>query len=257
MMRAVKIAAILLMYATLSWAGETGSSRSASEVADSSGHGTKHSASPVFSMQDIARVNYPSKASEQAGGVSNLRKLRPARILLTMPRNFDREGVYVWRDSVGVWNIRCISRNQLSLTGKVVASGGIQPVDPKDDVLKLSKSGMVLINQSVAPGETPRPLEFKATGNYVDFNLLIDGKNDPNRIYLGSRGFRPQFVPFRLENRLVVVLKESAKSDAYRTRRLPQARVHEGGTAPQSDALLPAPNGGGSAGGAGERKVRK
>lgn len=247
-MSAVKFTVILLMCATLSWAGDTGGTRSGGKASVYSGEWKKHSSRRAYSVRDIARVTYPKKALELSVSSSDVRKISPRRVLLTMPRSFDREGFYIWRDIEGIWNIRCISTNRLNLTGEIVASDGILAVDPKDDALKASNYCEITINLSSEPSETLQTLQFKAKGSYVDFSLFIDGKNDPNHIYIGSCAFRPKFVHFRLENHPVVSFKDRAKSTVSQSRSLLQIRLHEQGTAYSSDESSNTV-GGGSAGG--------
>ena len=67
--------------------------------------------------------------------------------------------------------------HQLTLAGEVAASGGILVVDPKNNALRHTNSYKALINLSSESSETFQWICFRALGDYVDFNLYIDGKN--------------------------------------------------------------------------------
>lgn len=53
-------------------------------------------------------------------------------------------------------------------------------------------------------------IQFKVTGNFVEFDFLIDGRQNPEKIYLGSSGVCPAYIPFRLENRPVVPISQGS-----------------------------------------------
>jgi hypothetical protein len=182
--------------------------------AESSGYGIKYVKQHVVLSRDMVRISYPQDkeaAIVTKDGNENNSTLRTRSILLAQPRRFDREGIYIWRDSEGIWKIKTISDTELTVTGRIESDKTIslQPINiitvPR---IVLEKSipnldNVAIIAAKEIPVDKATPIQFKAEGAYVDFDLQINGKSDLSRIYLGSRGLNPAISPFRLGNRPV------------------------------------------------------
>jgi len=177
-----------------------------SSGSDISGVGTKHTSMHISTIKDLAKITYPNQMSEgniessEYKGTTAYKKL-----LMTRPRNFEKEGIYIWRSVEGAWNIRIISPTGLKLSGSITAEKEIDPVDENLTSFKRSSSNTININQDSFT------LNFKTQGAYVDFDLSIDGKKDSSNIYLGYQLYNPQDIPFRIENRPLVSPKGSSK----------------------------------------------
>jgi len=167
----------------------------------------KHTARHVVSYRDAARISYPRTEAaiitEQDGKDPDC-ALRSHSLLLIRPRRFDREGVYIWRDAEGIWTIQYVFDKPLLLTGEVSAEVAIE-------IHGNEAEGMSLLGKTKAVIDGSRPFEaatasfrFAIVGDYVDFDLLVDGKKDPGLVHLGTRGANPQTIPFRLENRPLI-----------------------------------------------------
>ena len=222
-----------------------------------SGHGTKLTARQVVSTRDIAQVSYPTTAAN-AGGVDNksTETLRSRNVLLIQPRRFDREGVYIWRDAEGVWQIRTVSDQKLTVTGRLETEKSIAPQAngapaTAEITVDSSKPHAATLAVADAPTTKAATVQFKAEGAYMDFSLQIDGKADPSRIYLGSRGINPQAIPFRLENRPIEVPKPSGKVGAAPPQ--PAAQAPNTAVEASPDGKPQASSPGGSGGGSGGR----
>lgn len=227
-----------------------------------SGHGTVHTARQVVSTRDIARISYPATQTSAEGvDRKSTETVRPRSVLLIEPRRFDREGVYIWRDAEGVWQIQAVSDQKLTLTGRLETEQSIAPQAGGVHAaagISVDSSKPNAATLAVADAQTSKAatVQFKAEGAYIDLSLQIDGKADPSRIYLGSRGINPQAIPFRLENRPIEVPKPSGKVGAESPQPAAQAAKAAVKAGPDGKPQASSP-GGGSGGGSGGRAAPK
>jgi hypothetical protein len=218
----------------------------------SGGEGGKHSTGQVSIVRDVAEITYPGMSSEKGED-----ELRSKTILLVKPKRFDREGVYVWRDAEGVWNIQLISKGELTLNGNISTSGRIETVPQDDGRLIVEDFSKALINQESLSNENWPPIQFRVYGSYIDFTLFINGKQDPTQIYLGAEGRKPGYIPFRLEIDSEVPATRPAGYPLDRPRISSEAS--EGSSKPdlEPSQSVTSPGAGGQAGRAEQKKSTK
>ncbi len=178
----------------------------------SSGMGKRYSTRHVSTIRDVAKITYPGITKKKTKGSPRLK-----RILLVEPLRFDREGVYVWRNVEGIWNIRLVSDDEFLLSGNISTSGNLEFITENNEFFLLESSSEALIKQKSIPGKDMNPAQFKVTGPNVDFDISIDGKQDSSLIYLGIKGRNPKHIPFRLENRPIVATISNTVSRAKST----------------------------------------
>lgn len=232
--------------------------------AGGSGHGSKHVAQHVISSRDVARISYPQ--AETTGIAAKDDKepdltLRTRSLLLTRPSRFDREGVYIWRDAEGIWQIQAVSNAELAVTGRLIAEKAIVP-EPNNGaaapgiVIEGSNPSIAVVAVTGVFTDKATPVQFKAEGAYVNFDLQTDGKSDLSRIFLGSRGLNPAAIPFRLENRPVEIPEPEALALAEDgSVSVPGPAKTNGKTGPggESQGMRRGGSSGGSSGGSGGR----
>jgi hypothetical protein len=237
---------ILLFSATLGWSAENVGGVG---PAGPTGKGMKPSAGYVSSVRDFARISYPQTQTPQTGSApTSTTRLRSQTLLLTEPRQFDNEGVYIWRDAQGVWNVRRVSPKPLSLSGAVRTSVSLVTTGTQANALQVSGRNTGVIDQSGVPLKDAPPLQFKVMGDYVDFDLLANGRRDPSRIRLGPRGMTPDAIPFRLENRPLVSPGRAAEEGRQGAESPLRARP-QGGEPGGTSQTQPSTSGSGGAGG--------
>lgn len=222
--------------------------------------GPKHRAQNVVSWRDIARISYPDAEVARAQGDSSKENtLRPRSLLIVQPRRLVRDGIYIWRDAEGVWNLQRVSRSEISISGAIIAESEIQTVSRStwaDNGIALAVTGgetTATISLPAAFESDESALRFKVTGAYVEFDLRVHGRADPSRIHIGSRGMNPAAVPFRLENRPIEVQNPTTSAHADHLTRL-SSRPGQIAAQIASDGASKASSRGGSAGGAGTRR---
>ena len=210
-MRSILPISVFLMLASIVWAaeanspsgagsGQEGGSFGASALRSSSGH--------VSTLRDTAEITYPDQTSASApSGTVSGSQSQARRLLMIEPERYDEEGICIWRDPEGVWNIRPVSRKGFSITADISAEIGIEAFGDQAAAIKASAPSKIHIAQPPLKG-TSTVYQFKATGAYIDLDLLIDGKREPGHIYLGRQSWNPHSIPFRLENRPLVVEQE-------------------------------------------------
>jgi hypothetical protein len=164
--------------------------------------GSRSAGSHVSLTRDLAKISYP-KLDEAVA-----QKVQPKSVLLIEPRLFEKEGLYLWRDVEGIWQLRVVSERPLSVLGIVKSVGRLEMVDKSMQLARFEvQEANVLRFEGLVIGprkENDHLLQFKVIGDFVEFDFLIDGQQNPENIYLGAGSVPPAHIPFRLENRPVV-----------------------------------------------------
>ena len=193
--------------------------------------GRPESEAHISTVRDTAQITY--LGNTERGG-----EARPSRLLMAIPERFDQEGVYVWRNAEGVWNIRVVSSQAIHVTVDISAEGDIQAVGERATAIRMSAHGKARIDETEAVGEKSDVFQFSVNGSHVDFNFAINGKTDTQHLYLGRQSWNPQSASFRIENRPLAI---PAGSDG-------QFRTTTNGAEKLNSPGAPASSGGGGGG---------
>ncbi len=185
------------------------------EKAPVSGNSAKHTAAQVVSSRDMAGISYPSSQTSADPGRVTPRtawSAHPRQLLMIQPCRFDREGIYIWRDVEGVWQLQAVSQRGITVTGRLQAAQALVPERVQNSaqgglVRDCLEPGIATVSIASTGEDKPPPIRFKAQGEFIEFDLKIEGEVDPGRIYIGVRGSSPAAVPFRIVNRPVDVPK--------------------------------------------------
>jgi len=156
----------------------------------------------VSMRRDSVGLSYPDSISPSSslGGAEDKRS-QSSRLLMTKPERLEKDGIYIWRDAFGVWNIAPVSSRGLRLHADISTDGRVEALGEQAAVFGGGASGKTSFDLSVESGAVAGALQFRATGGYVDFDFLIDGKREASQVYLGIDSLNPKTVGFRLENR--------------------------------------------------------
>ena len=175
-------------------------------VGSASGAGRPQTASHISTVRDVARISYPGMQTTEETAVQS------RALLLAEPQHFDREGIYLWRGPEGTWSIRYSGGERHALSGTISGATQLTDVETRGKALRadLTGEGSLILDGFVETGGDT--VEFRAAGDYVYFDLLVDGERNPSRIYIGLHGANPAHIPFRLENRPVIVPVSPHKS---------------------------------------------
>lgn len=177
--------------------------------------GTSKSHSPVdiSTVRDLVKISYPKVLKNRDISTYYLKN-----ILLTRPKKIDRDGIYIWRDPVGIWNIRAFGDVSLNITGTISGVGSFEQKCNIGNGMHFDseeKNTAKILGSSVSQTSG---VQFKANGVHVIFDFLIDGQHNPAQIYLGANGKNPESIPFILENRPIGNLKNSSESNFLKSR---------------------------------------
>lgn len=160
----------------------------------------------ISTFRDLAEITYPNIAEK----TDSLPK--PRTLLLIEPRHFDHDGVYIWRDPKGIWNILCSSRKPMVLSGIISGTRDFERISKSGDGVEVLQKDDDTLTISILTGLTFGTVHFKATGSYVDFDLLLNGKHDMTHIYLGVHCKNPEYIPFRIENRPITIPEKKTRA---------------------------------------------
>lgn len=159
------------------------------------GRRAQRAASDAPSVHDIGILSYPAVEGEDAGDGGDSELYRTRRILLTEPRAFDREGLYIWRDTNAVWHVRKVSTQPLHVSGSLTAEESLRVGNTEMPSLDLEKLGCGATRRSST--NLAEALQFHVAGSYLDIDVRLNGKVTPWAIHIGP-GARPARVPFRV-----------------------------------------------------------
>ena len=195
------------------------------------GKGRTESEAHISTVRDTAQISY-------LGGADRGNEARPSHLLMAIPERFDQEGVYVWRNAEGIWNIRVVSSQAIHVTVDISTDGEIQAVGERATAIKMSARGKARIDETEAVSEKSDAFQFSVNTSHLDFNFAINGKSDVQHLYLGRQSWNPQSASFRIENRPLTI---PAGGDG-------QSRTTANGTEKLNSLGAPASSGGGGGG---------
>jgi len=140
-----------------------------------------------------------SEGSTVSPSVSRSRNV--GRHPLACPSTFLKDGVYIWCDPNGVWTISWWAREYFALKAIVTAN---KPITVKRSAKAETAYPKAVANRleiSSIPKARGGVVQFVSADDSVEFEILIDGVADPNRVYVGSRLDNPKQFPFELRTR--------------------------------------------------------
>ena len=152
------------------------------------------------------RVLGPLKAPQGHKGLAVSRPVSGPRNTVShplgCPATFPRkDGVYIWCDPDGVWSISWWAREYFALNALLTAKKPItvkRSVKAKINFLKTGAEQLEILSTPKARGGI---VQFTSADDSVQFEILVDGVADPNRVYVGSRLDNPKQFPLELKTR--------------------------------------------------------
>ena len=123
---------------------------------------------------------------------------------LACPPRFLRDGVYLWRDTDGLWTMYWRGKTRFELRATLKGNNDITIVKAIRARTSISETEKVQVEIS---GES-RPLggvvQFTATDESIECEMSFNGKPCTNRVFIGSQMINPDRSSITLENRSVV-----------------------------------------------------
>lgn len=174
--------------------GGGGGSGSASSNKDGGNSKISHS-----QVSEIASPKHNVKGQNIVRIKPTLRNVR--KHSLACPTTFLKDGVYIWCDPDSLWTIFWKGREKFTVSATITAA---KPVLLKSAVKVKTRSPKTQPNKlelTNVPNSRIGILQFTSTEDYVEFDILLDGKSDPNRIYVGSYLDNPKQFPLKLVTR--------------------------------------------------------
>lgn len=145
------------------------------------------SAGYVSTVNDLARISYPADSGRGADY---------SFVLLAEPQSFPKEGIYIWRDSNGLWCFY-VNSSKLILPSNVISTDGALIALAEDQINKnqISAAGTAVTNFSAS-----NEFKYRVTGTYAEINLKSDASIIRKEIFIGRSLVNPKSIPFRIEN---------------------------------------------------------
>jgi hypothetical protein len=169
---------------------------------------------------------------------------------MAAPERFPKDGVYIWCDPDGLWTMFWKGREKFTVHASVTAA---KPVIAKIAVKAQIKSLEVQSNSleiSSAPNSRVGITQFASVDDSVQFNILVNGKADPNRVYIGSRLNSPKQFPLELAVRRTLSRKRIPGTGLAR-------RQESVGPTKETPTPVAPSHGSGGGGGSSGRKAKK
>ncbi|MCK4448522.1 MAG: hypothetical protein KAW56_15755 [Candidatus Marinimicrobia bacterium] len=181
------------------------------KVGGSGGNGSKISLKDkiqVLNYSDKVRISYPSLAnhSERQGSY----------IIMNKTENHTHDGIYIWKEN-NRYILSWFGMNPLEISGKIIAEGeisicrevitGVEEKFNKTNSFNLSD---ILIDEI-------KHIKIYTSSKVTEFDILINGVYDPNRIFIGDKEKKPSQIPFQLEiyfnpkERGIIIKKDKRK----------------------------------------------
>ena len=197
--------------------------------------------------QTSAKLVQGTKIARRAMGVN--------RHVMAAPERFPKDGVYLWCDPDGLWTMFWRGREKFTVNATVTVG---KPITVKASVkATTSKGGGNQLKITSTSKARAGIVQFASAGDSVQLNILINGKVDPSRVYVGSRLSNPKQFPLKLNTRRTHSNKEIRGAKSTRNQKSTGAFGPEGDSTLRSKKtpMPAAPSGGG--GGHGGNKAGK
>ncbi len=120
---------------------------------------------------------------------------------LGCPSTFLKDGVYIWCDPNGVWTISWWAREYFTLNAILTANKPITVKRSEKAERAYPRTVADRVEISSIPKARGGIVQFVSADDSVEFEILIDGVADPNRVYVGSRLHNPKQFPLELRTR--------------------------------------------------------
>lgn len=120
------------------------------------------------------------------------------------PPAFKGNGYKVWKTG-GEWHLRMVSEEKKHVFSGNVRCNGNGRITHAWSVKTETKSDYGEWNDreirfNFTAKEGSDGLDFTASCNKLEFDLMMDGIRKENRVYVGGSGANPASIPFRLDN---------------------------------------------------------
>ena len=144
--------------------------------------------------------NISEQTDSKSNSVQTVRRTMGAnRHVMAAPEKFPKDGVYIWCDPDGLWTM--FWKGKQSFTVNAIVSAG-KPITVTAAV-KATASTVGVNQLKIASTSKARVgiVQFTSASDSVQFNILINGQYNPNRVYIGSRLSCPTQFPLKLSTR--------------------------------------------------------
>lgn len=168
---------------------------------------------------------------------------------LAAPTKFIKDGVYVWCDPDGLWTIFWKTRQKQTVkttvtTGKLVRIKSA--VKSKIKKLGTQSNSLEIFSD---PNSGIGIVQFTSTDDSIQYDILFNGKADPNSVYIGSLLNNPTQFPLKLDTRRL-------SHEASMGTKMVKSEKSPGATGLKA-SVMAAPHGGGGSGGNKAGKAKK
>jgi hypothetical protein len=229
--------ALASSYVLRSWIGIAVVMTASLYCAAQSGGGSGGLASAVQRPGRAASLAYPDAVKTNSSVEARLDS-----VPLRKPTSLDSAGIYVWKDSEGVWNLGLISFEEvISISGEVRATKPVtvDALENSDGALRALSPTNVKLDLAPA-SNVHRVLRFTTDADWIEFDFKVNGVQDVSRVFIGSGKTTPARMPFR-------ILEQAATGAS------PEVQKGEKGTQ-QSRSSSEVGSGVGNGGGPGQRR---
>ena len=243
-------------------AAESGSDKNHSSQEDKKAGGGSGSSGPTMKPKQVSgREIKGQPANMQANKTPREPATRNARRHpLASPTKLIKDGAYIWCDPDGLWTVYWSGKSKAVVNSTVLAADKIVVESAIKATTKIFENRPNELQIEIDPNSQIGIIQFTSNSNSIDIDIIVNGNNDPNIVFIGSQLTHPDRFPLKLPVRRALSHKERFRAKSMRN------QESAGTFGPSGDSILrlnktavPATSsrGGSSGGGTGGGKAKK
>ena len=233
------------------------------EVKETPSQITKNNKGGGAGITRTSKISSLDKGTEQKETPKSVPKSKTSRKTLgsnrhtlAVPERFPKDGVYIWCDPDGLWTMFWKAKQNLAVEATITAT---KPVIVKNTVRSKTKKLETQPNSLEIysdPNSHIGIAQFVSTEDPIQFNILINGKSEPNSIFVGSLLNNPTQFPLNLNTRQPSH-KVLTDNNIIKSRESQEIVAPDKNVGIQSNKIIVATGGGGCGGSSGGNKADK
>ncbi|MCK5615152.1 hypothetical protein KAR91_75510 [Candidatus Pacearchaeota archaeon] len=250
----------LLACSIVIFSGSIAESKEVKETPSQIAKNNKGGGVGITRTSKILSLDKGTEQKETPKSVSKLKTSRETlgsnRHILAVPEKFPKDGVYIWCDPDGLWTMFWKAKQNLAIEVTITT---IKPVIIKNTVRSKTKKLETQPNSleiSSDPNSHIGIAQFASVDDSIQFNILINGKSEPNSIFVGSLLNNPTQFPLKLNTRQLSH-KVVTDNNAIKIEEFQEIVAIDKSVGMQSNKIIIAAGGSGSSGRNKAEKTKK
>ena len=116
---------------------------------------------------------------------------------LTKPVNFEKEGVYIWKDDDNEWNIKIMHFQGRTLEALIKCQNQLKITKDSENLTQITQDGNIKIKSSSIKSDSSL-LQFSCMKLPLEFDFTSNTFISSNQIFMGKQNKRPKDLIFSI-----------------------------------------------------------